>query len=166
VLALTASPFLFAQITTSSLVGTVKDSKDQPLAGASITAIHQPTGTKYTTSSRANGGFSIEYMRPGGPYSIEISYVGFETQKSDEVYLKLAEPFLLNAVMSTKGQVLENVVVSAARRNPVFNSNRTGAVTNLGRTQIERMPSITRSVNDLTRATPQSSGASIAGGNY
>src|SRR5947199_7766572 len=104
VLALIASPILFAQITTSSLVGTVKDSKDQALVGASITAVHQPTGTKYTTTSRANGSFNIEYMRPGGPYTIEISYVGFETQKSDEVYLKLAEPYLMNAVMTTKGQ--------------------------------------------------------------
>jgi hypothetical protein len=166
VLALTASPILFAQITTSSLVGTVKDSKDQPLAGASITAVHQPTGTKYSTTSRPNGAFNIEYMRPGGPYTIEISYVGFETQKSDDVYLKLAEPFLMNTVMSTKGQVLENVVVSAGRKNPVLNSSRTGAVTNLSRTQIERMPSISRSVNDLTRATPQSNGSSVAGGNY
>jgi hypothetical protein len=166
VLACTASPILFAQITTSSLKGSVKDSKDQPLVGASITAIHLPTGTKYTTTSQANGSFNIEYMKPGGPYSIEITYVGYETQKSDEVYLKLAEPFLLNTVLTTKGQVLENVVVAAGRRNPVFNSSRTGAVTNLSRTQIERMPSVTRSVNDLTRSTPQSNGASIAGGNY
>jgi hypothetical protein len=157
---------IFAQVTTSSLTGTVKDAKDQPLAGATVSAVHQPTGTKYTTTTQANGSFNIEYMKPGGPYIIEISYVGFEPQKYDEVYLKLAEAYFLGAVLSTKGVVMENVVVTGGRKNPVFNSSRTGAVTNLSRTAIERLPSITRSVNDLTRVTPQSNGVEIAGGNY
>src|SRR5438034_3776530 len=100
---------IFAQITTSSLTGTVKDPKDQPLAGASITAVHQPTGTKYSTTSQSNGSFTIEYMKPGGPYTIEITYVGFDPQKYDEVYLKLAEPYYLSSVLNTKGVVLENV---------------------------------------------------------
>src|ERR1043165_6217955 len=93
ILAFSASS-IFAQITTSSLTGTVKDQKDQPLVGATITATHQPTGTKYSTTSQTNGSFSIAYMKPGGPYTIEISYVGFDPQKFDEVYLKLAEPYL------------------------------------------------------------------------
>ena len=164
--ALMASPLLFAQVTTSSMTGTVNDSGNQPLIGATITAIHQPTGTKYSTVSRQNGNFNIADMRPGGPYSIEVSYVGFETQKFNDVYLKLAESYLLTVAMPKSGAVLETVVLSSARRNPIFNSRRTGAITNISRAQIERLPSITRSVNDLTRATPQSNGSSIAGGNY
>jgi hypothetical protein len=163
-------PSLFAQITTSSITGTVNDNNNQPLVGATITAIHQPTGTKYATVSRTNGNFNIQDMRSGGPYSIEVSYVGFETQKFSDVFLKLAEPYLLNVAMPKPGATLETVVLSATgRRNPIFNSTRTGATTNLNRTQIERLPSITRSVNDLTRITPQassSSSGSIAGGNY
>ena len=165
-LAFIASPVVLAQITTSSLTGTVKDPKDQPLSGATITATNLPLGIKYSTTSSGGGQFNIPYMRPGGPYHIEVSYVGFETQKFDDVYLKLAEPYLLNTVVSTKDAVLENVVITAGRKNPILNSSRTGAVTNLGRAQIERLPSISRSVNDLTRATPQSNGSSIAGGNY
>ncbi len=166
-----AGSSLFAQITTSSMTGVVNDNNNQPLVGATITAIHQPTGTKYATVSRSNGNFNIQDMRPGGPYTVEVSFVGFETQKYNEVYLKLAEAYLLTVAMPKPGQVLETVVVSATgRRNPIFNSGRTGAVTNLNRTQIERMPTITRSVNDLTRATPQSTtgstGISVAGGNY
>lgn len=158
---------LFAQVTTSSMSGVVNDNNNQPLVGATITAIHLPTGTKYATVSRSNGNFNIQDMRPGGPYSIEVSFVGFETQKYNEVYLKLAEAFVLSVNMPKPGATLETVVVSAAgKKNPIFNSGRTGAVTNLNRQQIERMPSITRSVNDLTRATPQSNGPSIAGGNY
>ena len=166
VIAFMASPVLFAQVTTSSVTGSVNDNENKPLVGATITAIHQPTGTKYTTVSRSTGTFNMPDMRPGGPYSIEVSFVGFETQKFPNVFLKLAEPYTLTVGLEKTGAVLENVMVSGAKKNPIFNSRRSGAITNLSRQQIERMPTITRSVNDLTRATPQSNGASIAGGNY
>ena len=165
-LALIASPLLFSQITTSSLNGLVKDAKDQPLVGATITATHLPTGTKYVITSSKDGRFNIQDMRPGGPYHIEVSFVGFETQKFDEVYLKLGEPYYLPVTVTTKDAVLENVIVAAGRKNPILNSSRTGAMTNIGRQQIERLPTIVRSINDLTRITPQANGASIAGGNF
>ncbi len=158
---------MLAQITTSSVVGSVKNQAGEPLAGASITAIHLPSGTKYATTSRTGGQFTIDNMRVGGPYTIEITFVGFKTDKQEDVTLKLAEPFLLNVALEVSTSELSNVVVTtSARRNPIMNANRTGAVTNIGRQQIDRLPSISRSVNDLTRATPQSNGSSVAGGNY
>src|SRR6266496_5338984 len=93
---LATGSFLFAQVTTSSMTGSVSDNDNKPLVGATITAIHQPTGTKYVTISRSTGNFNIADMRPGGPYTIEVSFVGFETQKFSDVYLKLAEAYLLN----------------------------------------------------------------------
>ncbi len=163
-----AFPFAgIAQITTSSLSGTVRNATDEPLVGATITATHNPSGTKYVTTSRAGGQYSIANMRVGGPYTIDISFVGFVTDRQEDVYLKLAENFLLNSTMKSSAGELTNVVVTTgARRNPILNANRTGAVTNIGIAQIQRLPSISRSVNDLTRATPQSNGASVGGGNY
>jgi outer membrane receptor protein involved in Fe transport len=156
-----------SQVTTSSLSGIVTNATGEALAGASISAVHQPSGTQYATISQSSGRFSIANMRTGGPYHIEITYVGLDPQKFDDVHLKLAEDFLLNAVLLNKDNVLTDVTISATgRRNPIFNSNRTGAVTNIGRREIERLPTITRNINDLTRATPQSNGASVAGGNY
>lgn len=168
VLLLLLTPFIMkAQITTSSITGTVKGASDEPLAGATVTAIHQPTGTKYATTSRAGGQFTINNMRVGGPYTIEISFVGFVTDKQEEVYLKLAEPFLFTTTLKSGTGELTNVVLTTTgRRNPILNANRNGAVTNIGKVQIERLPSISRSVNDLTRATPQSNGSSVGGGNY
>ncbi len=158
---------LMAQITTSRVLGSVKSADGEPLVGASVTAVHQPSGTRYSTTSRAGGQFTMDNMRVGGPYTIEITFVGFNTDRQEDITLKLAEPFLLNVVMQPVTGELTNVIVTtAARRNPIMNANRTGAVTNIGKVQIERLPSITRNVNDLTRATPQSNGASVAGGNY
>ncbi len=162
-----ALPFLVnAQVTTSSLTGIVKDDNGQTLTGATITALHQPSGTKYTTVSQGGGQFSIPNMRIGGPYLVEVSYVGHQAQKNDEIYLKLAEPFQLNINLAKATGALTSVVITATGRNAIINSSRTGAVTNVGRREIERMPSITRSINDLARATPQSNGSSIGGGNY
>ena len=143
-----------AQVTTSSISGTVKDATTkEPLVGATIIATHQPTGTRYTTVSRAGGEYAISNMRPGGPYLIQISFVGFDLERADEIYLKLAESFVVNSELAKTIGTLENVIVSTGRRNPIMNSSRTGAVTNIGPRQIAQTPTISRSINDLTRAT-------------
>lgn len=165
-LAFMVSPLLFAQITTSSIDGTVKGGSDEPLVGATIVATHLPTGTRYATTSKGGGIFNIQNMKPGGPYLIEITFVGHDPGKFENIYLQLAESFTLTSNLKKTDATLENVVVSTAARRNVFNPNRTGAVTNIGLRQITNLPSISRSINDLTRATPQSNGASIGGGNY
>lgn len=166
-MALLASPVLFAQVTTSSLTGIVRDvAGNAGLSGATITAVHTPSGTRYSTSSQANGNYRIDNMRSGGPYTVSVTYVGYDQQRFDEIYLQLAEATVLNANLAKANTTLENVVVTGAGRSRVLNASRSGAVTNIGRTEIQRMPSITRSINDLTRVTPQANGTSIGGGNY
>ncbi len=164
-LAFMASPLLFAQITTSSIDGTVKGGSDEPLVGATIVATHLPTGTRYATTSRGGGAFNIQNMKPGGPYLIEITFVGHEPGKFENIFLQLAESFSLTSNLKKTDAALENVVVTTGRRN-VFNPNRTGSITNIGLRQITQLPTITRSINDFTRATPQANGAAIGGGNY
>lgn len=159
--------YLKAQITTSSIIGTVKDSvSGEALIGASIVATHVPSGTSYSTISTKKGEFTIHDMRVGGPYIVTVSFVGFESVTFDDVVLKLAEAFLLDVPLRKKEGTLENVIVSTSKRNPILNSSRTGAATSLGLREIQNLPSIARSVNDFTRLTPQANGVSIGGGNY
>jgi len=165
VVSLFSSSVLFAQVTTAVLTGDVKSNTREPLVGATVVATHLPSGTKYTTVSRAGGQFTIQNMRVGGPYLIEVSFVGHKAEKYDNVFLQLAEPFLLNAELTNATAALENVVVSS-RRNSILNAGRTGAVTNVGTRQINQLPTISRSLNDITRVTPQANGASVGGGNY
>ena len=68
-----------AQITTSALSGLVMDENNQGMIGATITAVHNPSGTKYNASSNIDGRYTIQGMRPGGPYTVTITYVGYET---------------------------------------------------------------------------------------
>ncbi len=163
---LAVSPFVSAQITTSTITGSVKSTTDEALIGATLVATHEPTGTKYTAVSRTGGVIRIENMRSGGPYTIEISFVGYDKETYTDVYLQLAETFILNVSMKKTVTTLETVVLTTSGRSLILNKNRTGAVTNIGLRQITNMPTITRNLNDFTRATPQSNGASIAGGNY
>ncbi|MBM3414958.1 MAG: TonB-dependent receptor [Bacteroidetes bacterium] len=165
-LALMVSPFVSAQITTSTITGTVKSTSDDPLIGATVVATHVPTGTKYTTVSRAGGVIRIENMRSGGPYTIEVTFVGYDKETYSDIYLQLAESFILNPALKKTEKVLETVVLTSTGRSQILNKNRTGAVTNIGLRQISELPTITRSLNDITRITPESNGASIGGGNY
>ncbi|UKT65631.1 TonB-dependent receptor [Pedobacter mucosus] len=155
----------FAQVTTSSMTGTIKDAKGA-LPGASIKATHTPTGTVYSVSTNNDGRFTIGGMRVGGPYTIEVSFVGYRPQNQSEVYLKLGEPYLLNLVLADNSSTLAEVKVVGQGTNSVLNSNRNGTSTVVSRAQIQSLPTITRSVNDLTRLTPQANGTSIGGGNY
>jgi len=149
---------LNAQVTTSSLTGTVSNSQES-LIGATIKATHQPTGTVYGASTNADGRFTISNMRVGGPYKIDVSYIGFQSLTFNEIYLKLGEAFILNMKLTETGRQLDEVVIVASR-SEILNSKRTGAATNIGREQIQTLPTINRSLQDFTRLTPQAGGNS------
>ena len=155
-----------AQVTTSSMTGLVTNTENEPLIGATISAIHVPTGTKYTTVSRQGGSYTIPNMRSGGPYIVQVTYVGYSMANFEDVNLRLAETFILNAVLQKSTGSLENVTVVATGRNNILNANRKGAATNIGIREIQSLPTINRSLNDLTRMAPQANGSSIGGGNY
>ncbi|TDG36980.1 TonB-dependent receptor [Pedobacter changchengzhani] len=154
-----------AQVTTSSITGTIKDAKG-PLPGASVKATHTPTGTVYTVSTNSDGRFTIGNARVGGPYTVEVSFVGFKNQKLTDINLKLGEAFLLNVTLSDNSSTLSEVKVVGQGKNSILNSNKNGTSTVISKAQIQSLPTITRSVNDLTRLTPQANGTSIGGGNY
>lgn len=150
-----------AQVTTSTLTGSVKDTKGA-LPGASIKAIHTPTGTVYGVTTNNEGRFVISNMRPGGPYSIEISYVGYQAEKLTDIYLKLGEPYALNTILSDSGTQLQEIVVTG-KKDAIFNSKKVGASTNISKEQLQTLPSLSRSLQDFTRLTPQANGNSFGG---
>ena len=151
-----------AQVTTSSLRGHVADSQESLMA-ASITAIHEPSGTRYNALSDVNGNFFINNMRIGGPYTVKVSFIGYKDHLSTDIRLVLGETYVLNVKMVEDVAQLGEVVVTASSNNPVFNSQRTGAMTAISSREISSLPSITRSITDFTRLTPQANGASFGG---
>lgn len=149
---------LNAQVTNSTLSGKVTDSEGLEVIGATIQATHIPTGSLYGTTTNENGVFSIPNMRSGGPYKVEITYVGFQDVTDETVYLPLGSEFILNKTMNA-GVALDEVEV-VGTKSSIINSNRTGASTNLSSAQINSLPTISRSITDFTRMSPQAQGGS------
>jgi hypothetical protein len=156
--------FSYAQETTSQILGTVSDGKTG-LGGATVVALHTPTGTKYTTTTRKDGRFNLPGLRVGGPYTLTISYVGFKEEKQENIILTLGQDFTSDFSMISQAKELAATVVSAARQNKVFNNARTGTQEVITRAQIEQLPTINRSIQDFTKLEPSSSGLSFAGTN-
>lgn len=156
------APFMVqAQVTTSGINGTVKDNTGKSLEGATITAVHGPSGSKYTAVALKGGNFSMQGLRIGGPYKVMITFAGFNPYEADGINLGLGEAFRLDAVMALGGTELQSVVVTSTRRRTQV--DRTGAATSIGQKEITTVPTISRSLTDFTRLTPQSNGNSFGG---
>ncbi len=156
--------FGHSQTTTSSINGNVTDSNKEPLPGASIAAVHTPTGSKYGSVSQFSGNYAIRNMKVGGPYKVTISYIGYQTATYEGVYLQLGQTFNLNAALNSDGEELETVVIDI-KKNKTFNSGRTGSETSIGAKELRIMPTISRSAADFYRMDPTASGGSFGGRN-
>jgi hypothetical protein len=156
-------------VTTASISGSITDQNGEPLPGATVIALHTSSGTQYGTSTRTDGTFTIPNARVGGPYTITTTFVGYSEDKRENVYLSLGQTYNLRIQLSESAVELEDVEITA-RRDDVFNSERTGASTNISTQQINTLPTVGRNLTDFTRLTPQVSvtanqGISIAGAN-
>ena len=157
-----------AQITTSSVSGKIT-ANGEDVIGATIKAVHQPSGTVYRAVTNMDGRYSIQGMRPGGPYVLEVTYVGYKNKQVKGISLSLGQNTVLNETLSEDAAQLEDVVIVADRNNNM-RTDRAGATTSINADQIEAVPTVSRSMNDLLKLTPQGanvgSGFSVGGGNY
>lgn len=161
VLMLFSATAMLAQMTTSGINGMVTAGGDKAI-GATVTAVHEPSGTTYNTVVNESGRYSINGMRVGGPYTVKVSYIGYTTSVTKDVTLQLAESYSLNVKLAEDANELGEVVVSAKATK--FTAERTGASTNINLRQLENMPTVSRSITDFTRLSPYGgNGMSFAG---
>lgn len=159
--ALVAPALIFAQVTTSSITGTVKNSSGAIIAGASVTAVHVPTGSVYSTATRSSGQYDLSNLNPGGPYKVTVTHVGYDKNEKDEIYLSLGENQRVDFVIGEKSTELTNVVVTGSR-TPT--SGKGGAEKNIGRDRMTNIPTVGRTLQDYVRFVPQAKITSADGG--
>ena len=153
-----------AQVTTSSLGGRVVDQNGEPVIGAAVVAIHEPSGTSYGSVTNVDGLYTIQGMRTGGPYRVEVSCLGYQQVNYTEITLTLAETYNLNAQLNESNEFLSEAVVIAAPTSKFAAVEKTGSVTNIDNKQIEAIPTVNRNITDVTRLSPYGgSGMSFAG---
>ncbi len=152
-------------VTTGSLAGTVTDVTGSPVAGASVIAIHLPSGTNYEATTRQDGRYFIPNMRVGGPYVLTVTYVAtgnaFEPYTNENVEVNLGVTTDVN--VSVKNIAVQESVTVTAATDPVFSTQRTGAATTVSRDMIQTLPNVSNRLENFTRLTPQASGSSFVG---
>ncbi|MBQ8008527.1 MAG: TonB-dependent receptor [Bacteroidaceae bacterium] len=151
-----------AQITTSSMGGKVVDDANEPVIGATVQAVHEPSGTLYGAITNVDGRYAIQGMRTGGPYTVTISYVGYQTRTFKDITLQLGEIFNLNAEISESSEMLGEVVITGTASK--FAQEKTGATTNINNATIRELPTVSRSITDIARLSPYANGMGFAGG--
>lgn len=144
----------YAQVTTSSMNGTVKDTKGETLPAATIVAVHVPSGSVYGAAARDDGRFNIPGLRVGGPYKVTASFIGYGKKTVDDVYLELGQSFTINFELADESMQVGEVVIAGAR-GEIISSERTGTSTNIKSENLQTLPTISRRLEDFTRLTPQ-----------
>jgi hypothetical protein len=149
-------------VTTSNVSGKIISQTGESLPGALVTATHAPSGTKYSTVSNNEGRYFIPNMRIGGPYIINTSFIGYATSTVDGINLSLGVTTNIQIELVSEDITVDEVIV-VGDRNPIFSSDRTGAATAITNQNLNRLPTVSRNINDFTRLSPQASGNSFAG---
>ena len=140
-----------AQVTTSSLAGkvTIDDANGEEVIGATIQAVHEPSGTRYAAVTNVSGRFTIQGMRTGGPYSVTVSYIGFQPKTIKNINLQLGETYDLQVWLSEDANELAEVIISGKASK--FAAEKTGASTSINNTQMMQMPTVNRSISDIAK---------------
>ena len=141
-------------VTTAALNGTVTDAAGGGLPGASVLAVHEPSGTRYGIATRADGQYNLRNLRVGGPYTVTVSFVGFQTEQRTGLQLALSQDLTADFALADAAAELGEATV-VGRDGSLITSSNVGTGTNVSTEQIERLPTITRSLTDFTRLTPQ-----------
>lgn len=148
----------YSQVTTSGMNGKITGANNESLPGATIVAVHQPSGTQYATVSNSEGYFNIQGMRSGGPFNVEVSFVGYNKATYTDVNLSLGESFVLNVKLNESSIDVEEVIVVGIKPSE-FSSDKMGAATNINAKSMELIPSLNRSLSDYTKLSTFATGS-------
>ena len=159
------APRANAQLTTSAFEGAVNDKNGAAIPGATVVLTHVPTGTRSGTQTDPNGKFLLSNLKPGGPYAVQVSYVGYTALGQDDLYLSLGKVSRQTFALLEAATQLGEAVVTGNKSDP-FTADKNGQAYHISRQAIENVPTLNRSLADLTKLMPQGNKNSFGGANY
>jgi hypothetical protein len=155
----------YSQVTTSGISGTVKAVSGERIPGASVQVIHTPTGTKYNTITNASGGYAVQAIKPGGPYTVKVSFVGMVTSETTDIMAALGTTVPVNVVLDEETNQLKELVINKPNSNSAFSKSKTGASQQFSNRQINAIPIIgARSINSITKYNANAGNGGSFGG--
>ena len=159
---LMAGTVAYSQVTTASLGGRIVDTKGETIIGAAVVATHTPSGTTYGAVTNGEGLYAIQGMRTGGPYTVEVSCLGYQSVKFTDITLSLGENYVLDGYLNDDVEALSEAIVVATPASR-FAAVKTGASTNVSNNQMMTLPNSNHSLGAITKLSPYSNGMSFAG---
>ncbi|MFT3678790.1 MAG: carboxypeptidase-like regulatory domain-containing protein [Ferruginibacter sp.] len=132
-----------SQVTTASLSGTVSSQTDSKvLPGATVQISFEDAGIKKTVVTGSDGSFLVPNLRVGGPYTVTVTFTGYNEKKENNIFLELGQNTALELKLDAATTTLTNVVLTT--RSKIFDNQRTGASTNITSRQLKTLPTISR----------------------
>ncbi len=152
-----------AQVTTSSVRGTVTADDGRPLASAQVSITNLRTGFRSGALSNDNGGYFVPFLEPGGPYTIEVTLIGYAANRLEDVSLALGQTLRRDFVLSEQAVAIEGLVIDV---DPDFTSSRMGQQQVVTDEELLELPTLSRNFTELASLSPlvSSSGNPSIGG--
>jgi hypothetical protein len=111
IVCLIASTSLWAQTTSASVSGVVKDAQGGVLPGATVSLISETKGTEQTTVTNEVGNFIFPYCQPDR-YTIKVTLEGFQTVQQTGTQVNAKDNLMAGVFTLTIGQLSESITVT------------------------------------------------------
>ena len=142
----------FSQVTKSSISGVVKANKGATIPGASVLVTHTPSGTKYTTITDFDGSYAVPSIRPGGPFTVKVSFMGYKDAEVTDINANLGANVSVNITLFDALSTLNEVVIVSKNSGSAFAKNRTGASQQFSNREINAVPTTgARTIASITK---------------
>ncbi|MGA6980889.1 MAG: carboxypeptidase-like regulatory domain-containing protein [Candidatus Sulfotelmatobacter sp.] len=130
-------PLAGAQSATSSLHGTISDTKGLVLAGASVTLSNAATGFSRSTKTDGQGVYQFLEVPPA-TYVLKVEAPGFAELKRENVVLQVSSPATLNVTLQVLGGT---EMVEVTGEAPMVNTTDATLGNNFNSRQLTDLPS-------------------------
>jgi Carboxypeptidase regulatory-like domain len=145
----------FGQGTNARVSGTVTGSDGGPLIGANVILVNTSTGFKTGTAVNATGRYDFRELPLGGPYTLTVSFIGYQGQQQSGIMLNISDHLTLDLKLK-EGKELAEVVVSATANELRSRTDRLGSALAITGKTIATIPTATRNFEQLTFLSGQS----------
>ena len=155
-----------AQVTTGALTGRVTGPGGAGVPNVAVLATLLATGERYGAQTGEDGRYTLANLKPGGPYRVETRRIGFRPDTRAGVAVTLGQSQRLDFSIAESATTLSEVTVTAAVPGSAINAQRRGPETDVDARALQNLPTLSRSLQDMTRLTPTGNANSFAGTNF
>jgi hypothetical protein len=154
------SPPAWAQITTGTVSGSLKDVQGATVPGATVSLVSAARGTSTETVTDTNGNFTFPNVTPG-TYTVRITMSGFKTLERPGIVVSPGDRVLVPALTIEVGALTETLTVQAEA--PVIQASTGERSFSVDTEAVTNLPLANRNFATLASLAPGVSGTTRVG---